>query len=299
MNRLPKQVGPFESTSGIEVISDNFGGYLFFYKDGQGNRCVTNNIDDVYNRSRILDVKESVSSSTVSRQDEEATLLKISELKEKSDELSDSFESDETQKSISDPLEPINRLFFHFNDKLYFWFLKPAATGYKAVVPEPIRGIVQNFFYNLAFPARFVNCLLQAKFKSAGQEISRFMVNSTGGFAGFFDIATTHCNIKRYEEDFGQTLGNYGMGPAFFIYWPIFGPSNVRDTVGLVGDSFLDPLNYMVPRTKYNAAVKGYKVVNKTSFTIGEYEDLKKAALDPYISIRDAYFQHRQSEIKE
>ncbi len=105
------------------------------------------------------------------------------------DEFADYSESDEDYAGISDPLEPINRMFFHFNDKLYFWLLKPVSSGYKVVVPKPARVSVKNFFSNLAFPIRFVNCLLQAKFKGAGYEWGRFLTNSIFGLAGFFDVA--------------------------------------------------------------------------------------------------------------
>ncbi|MBW1805993.1 MAG: VacJ family lipoprotein [Deltaproteobacteria bacterium] len=218
---------------------------------------------------------------------------------EETEEFYELSEADEAYETISDPLEPLNRVFFHFNDKLYFWFLKPVASGYRAVVPGPIRVCVSNFFDNLAFPVRFVSCLLQGKFQAAGDEFGCFIVNSTVGLAGFFDIAETHYKIKASDEDLGQTLGFYGMGPAFYINWPILGPSSMRDTIGTVGDAFLDPLGYMDLQTKYRIAVKGYDTVNDTSLTIGEYEDLKKAALDPYVSVRDAYFQYRRNKIEE
>ena len=201
--------------------------------------------------------------------------------------------------TISDPLEPINRVFFAFNDKLYFWFLKPVAKGYNKVVPEPARVGVRNFFSNLLTPVRLVNCIFQGKFKGAGIEALRFVINSTVGFLGFRDVAKEEAHLEIQEEDFGQSLGVYGLGPGIYINWPILGPSSLRDTIGLVGDAFLDPINYTVTRTKYNIAIKGYEKVNKTSLTLGDYESLKKAALDPYVAVRDAYFQHRRSLIKK
>ncbi len=202
-------------------------------------------------------------------------------------------------ETIADPLEPINRAFYHFNDKLYFWLLKPVATGYKAVTPEKVRVGVKNIFYNLAFPIRFVNCLLQGKGKAACDEFVRFFANSTVGMGGFIDVASNKLELKKYDEDLGQTFGSYGAGPGFFINWPIFGPSSFRDTIGLAGDAFLEPLNYMVPKSKYRIPVGAYNTINKTSLSIGVYEDLKKAALDPYIAIRDAYYQHRRSQTRE
>ena len=209
------------------------------------------------------------------------------------------FPIENSFESINDPLEPINRAFFYFNDKFYFWFLKPAASTYRIIVPQTARIGVRNFFYNLSFPIRFVNCLLQLKFDSAGYEFSRFFINSTVGLAGFLDIATNKLEMQKYEEDFGQTLGSYGMGPALYINWPILGPSSLRGTAGLIGDAFLDPVNYVVPRTKYNVSIKSYNSINKTSLTIGDYEDLKRSALDPYIAVRDAYYQYRNNKIKE
>ncbi|KPK76084.1 MAG: hypothetical protein AMJ79_08420, partial [Phycisphaerae bacterium SM23_30] len=159
-----------------------------------------------------------------------------------SDPFTDEYESDLDYMDISDPLEPINRIFFHFNDKLYFWFLKPVASGYKAVVPRPARKGVKNFFSNLAFPIRFVNCILQAKFDGAGYEVGRFLTNSILGLGGFFDVAEKQFNMKAYDEDLGQTLGAYGLGNGFYINWPVLGPSTFRDTIGDVGDYFLDPV---------------------------------------------------------
>lgn len=232
----------------------------------------------------------------------EGNLIKLSRVEDSEDTV---FENEDdlllgvSEEAIDDPLEPINRFFFHFNDKLYFWFLKPVATGYKAITPQPARVGVKNFFYNLAFPIRFVNCLFQGKFEGASNEFARFVVNTTVGVGGLLDVSTKKLNIKRYEEDLGQTFGSYGIGPGAYINWPILGPSSLRDTVGLVGDLFLDPVNYIVPRTKYNASVKTYSGINQTSLSIGDYEDLKEAALDPYIAVRNAYFQNRQSKIKK
>ena len=206
---------------------------------------------------------------------------------------------EEEVETIPDPLEPINRVFFVFNDKLYFWLLKPIAKGYGKVVPEPARVGVRNFFSNLLMPVRLVNCLLQGKFKAAGTEVLRFIINSTVGFLGVQDVAKDEGHLKAQEEDLGQSLGVYGLGPGIYINWPIFGPSSLRDTVGMIGDFFLDPINYSVTRNKYRIAVKGYDKVNSTSLTLGDYESLKKAALDPYVAVRDAYFQYRRNLIRK
>jgi phospholipid-binding lipoprotein MlaA len=209
-------------------------------------------------------------------------------------------ESEEAEETIADPIEPVNRAFFYFNDKLYFWVFKPVATGYKTIIPEDGRVGVHNFFSNFTTPIRLVNCLLQARFKGAGNETLRFVVNTTYGLAGVLDTAKKEFNIEKQDADFGQTLGIWGMGPAFYIHWPILGPSTLRETVGYVGDSFLDPRTYLPSRLL--VGVMGAWVidrVNETSLTLGEYESLKKAALDPYIAVREAYFQYRQNKIKK
>jgi phospholipid-binding lipoprotein MlaA len=202
-------------------------------------------------------------------------------------------------RMIPDPLEPVNRAFFQFNDRFYFWILKPVASGYKAVIPQDLRVGVRNFFSNVSTPIRLVNCLLQAKFECSGTEALRFLVNTTFGLAGFLDPAKTEFHIEKREKDLGTTLGPWGIGHAFYVNWPILGPSSLRDTVGYVGDLFLDPVTYLVTSIPINFAVKAYYQVNETSLTIGEYEDFKKAALDPYIALRDAYYQYRQNKIKE
>lgn len=198
---------------------------------------------------------------------------------------------------VPDPLESVNRAFFEFNDKLYFWVMKPVATGYKTVVPEEARVCVRNFFHNLAFPVRAVNNLLQGKFFGAFEETCAFLVNSTVGLGGLADIATA-VDLRRHEEDFGQTLAVYGSGPAFYINWPFLGPSTLRDTVGMVGDILFDPVTYLGDYW-YAPWARGLNVVNETSLRIGDYESLKKAALDPYVALRDAYYQNRLSKIKE
>ncbi len=209
-----------------------------------------------------------------------------------------SFKAEEPAETIADPLEPVNRAFFQFNDKFYFWVLKPVASGYKAIIPEDGRVGVRNFFSNLTTPVRLVNCLLQGKFKGAGNETVRFFVNTALGLAGFLDTAKKEFKIEKQDADFGQTLGVWGIGPAFFINWPILGPSSLRDTVGFTGDLFLDPQNYLITSIPVNLAVKSYNQVNESSLTLGEYEDFKKAALDPYIALKDAYHQYRQNKIR-
>jgi phospholipid-binding lipoprotein MlaA len=206
--------------------------------------------------------------------------------------------SEEAVDTLADPIEPINRVFFNFNDKFYFWALKPVASGYNAVIPEGVRVGVRNFFSNVTTPVRLANCLLQVDPKCAGTETERFLLNTTIGLAGFLDPAKKKFKIEKQDKDFGQTLGVWGIGPAFYIDWPILGPSSLRDTVGYVGDLTLDPRTYLPARHLYvEMAIWVLDKVNGVSLEIGEYEDLKKAAIDPYIALRDAYYQYRQNKI--
>jgi len=207
-------------------------------------------------------------------------------------------ESEGTSGQIADPLYPWNNAMYHFNDKLYFWVMKPVAKRYSTVFPQDVRVAVGNFFYNLAAPIRFVNNLLQLKLKNAGSELLRFVYNSTAGVGGLADVARSDLRLARHDQDLGLTLGHYGIGTGFYIVWPFLGPSSLRDTVGFAGDSFLDPVFYVTPW--YDAAaIAAYDRVNGTSLHIGDYEDLKESAIDPYVAIRNAYIQHRQSQIKE
>ena len=201
-------------------------------------------------------------------------------------------------ESTPDPLERLNRVAFQFNDKMYFWFLKPVSQVYGIFIPPGIRVCIRNGFDNLRFPTRFVNNALQGKFKAAGIETARFVINSTMGLAGLFEAASQEFNLPPpFDEDTGQTLGFYGLKPGFYVVLPVLGPSSLRDSFGLAGDAVLNPL-YWIPQNLWmSTAIRGGILVNNTSLRIGDYEDFKKAALDPYASMRQAYLQYRENEI--
>jgi phospholipid-binding lipoprotein MlaA len=199
---------------------------------------------------------------------------------------------------VIDPLSGYNRLMTRVNDKIYFWLLKPIARGYRAVTPEWARLGVGRFFRNLLMPVRFVNNLLQLKAKRAGTELARFVLNTTIGVLGFGDPAANRFDLQAYPEDFGQTLGHYGVGSGFHIVLPLLGPSNLRDTLGLIPDYFLDPVSY-IDDTGTQLAVRAYDRVNDTSLHLGEYESLKKDAVDLYTFLRDGYEQRRIKQIEE
>jgi phospholipid-binding lipoprotein MlaA len=205
---------------------------------------------------------------------------------------------EEKPVSIADPLEPFNRAMFRFNDKLYFWVIKPVAQGYKKVVPEQARVSVRNFFYNLLFPMRFVSCLLRADFGCAGTEIGRFTVNTLWGVGGLLDPAShENLNIPKNAADLGQTLGVYGLGQGFYIVWPVLGPSSARDSINIPGNYFLYVVNYISPWYEW-LGVRVFEVENDSSLRIGDYESLLEAAIDPYVALRNAYAQYRQGMVE-
>jgi phospholipid-binding lipoprotein MlaA len=213
-------------------------------------------------------------------------------------EFDEDFFDDEEEVIVFDPIEPVNRGIFWFNDKLYFYLLKPVAKVYR-VVPERARVSVSKFFSNIYTPIRLVNALLQLKFKDTGTEFARFVMNTTIGIGGLFDPAKKYAGMEKKEEDFGQTLGRYGAGPGFYIVLPLFGPSNIRDGIGRIADAFLDPIYYLDIKTGERIAIKAYYVVNTLSLDKDTYEGIKKDALDPYLFIRDAYAQKREGEIRK
>jgi phospholipid-binding lipoprotein MlaA len=215
------------------------------------------------------------------------------ENKNEDEEYSDDIK-DEEAVTIADPLEPFNRAMYHFNDKLYFWMLKPVAQGYSKVVPEGARISVKNFFSNLLAPIRFLSCLLQADFSGAATEFGRFGINTIWGIGGLLDpSAGKELDLQRQDNDLGLVLAYYGVGHGFYIVWPFLGPSSPRDSVEIVGEYFLYPGPW------YDwVGLEGVDMVNATSLRIGDYESLKDAAIDPYVAMRDAYIQYRLKKIK-
>jgi phospholipid-binding lipoprotein MlaA len=208
-------------------------------------------------------------------------------------------EEDEKPVAVSDPLSVFNRAMFEFNDRLYFWLLKPVSKGYRTVTPHPVRMGIKNFFNNIRAPIRIASCLLQGKGHSAMAEYSKFIINSTAGVMGFGNPAQKYPQLNPGEEDMGQTLGYYGIGNGIYLVWPFFGPSTLRDSIGMAADRFfLDPIAYLEP-TEAGFGLGMWETINSTSFRIGDYESLKNASIRPYEAFRNAYIQYRSKRISD
>jgi phospholipid-binding lipoprotein MlaA len=201
--------------------------------------------------------------------------------------------------TVSDPLRPWNVFWFRVNDKLFFWVIKPVSQGWAFIAPRPARTGVKNFFRNLGFPGRFINTAFQGKFKSTGTELARFGVNSTVGVLGVWDAADHFWGLKEKREDFDQTFAVWGLPSGAFITWPLFGPSTVRGSFGMLFDRAVDPLFWA---GQYHWAFQfssPVKIINDSSLEKSPYETIKEMSVDPYAGLRDAYLQNRQKAIAE
>ena len=221
------------------------------------------------------------------------------------DEFSDEFADDEVEEQ-SDPLRSYNIFMTKFNDRVYIEVFNPLATSYSNTVPQDVRKSVRNFFNNLLYPVRLVNNIFQGKFKNAGEETGRFVINTTVGILGLFDPAKEYFELEAHNEDFGQTLGYWGVGSGYHIVLPFFGPSNMRDMFSMYPDSMLNPVMYsnqgvynIVQNEEQSLALTFYQKLNNSSLKLGEYETLRKDAVDLYPFFKDIYEQHREKLIKE
>lgn len=199
---------------------------------------------------------------------------------------------------IPDPLEGWNRAVFYVNDGLVHFVGRPVSGAYTAVTPEFFRDGVGNFFTNLLFPVRFANNLLQGKGHAAGQEFGKFIINTAVGLGGFINIAAkNHPELAAMDsEDFGQTLGVWGMGEGLYLYWPLLGPSSLRDTAGKVGDWAADPVTWVKPSWASWSLV-GFRTVNDLEEILDVYDNVTKSAIEPYTAVRDAFTQYRRAKI--
>lgn len=194
-----------------------------------------------------------------------------------------------------DPLEPINRGIYQFNEGMDNLLLKPAAEVYQGVLPSFVRTGVSNFFSNINDVLVALNNLLQGKVSDAASDVGRVAVNTTAGLLGVIDVAT-HLGLERHDEDFGQTLGRWGFGTGPYLVLPFFGPSNLRDALGRIVDYKTDLVTYVDPSRDRNQ-LWGTRTVNRRSELLGTSKVLETAALDPYEFLRDAYLQRRRNMV--
>ena len=209
------------------------------------------------------------------------------------------FEFDEEEASappVADPLEGFNRAMFGFNDTLYRGVLKPVARGLR-VLPEPVRTSGSNFFDNLGAPVSSISALLQGDLRNCATELGRFLLNSTAGIAGLFDVATD-VGLTQDEEDLGQTLGRYGVGHGFYLVLPFYGSSSLRDAIGTVATSAANPV-YTNLETGEVLGITLTDAELKLSLDKDTYEALYASALDPYVFFRSAWQQNRAGAVEE
>lgn len=211
------------------------------------------------------------------------------------DFLDDAFYEDSSEENaVNDPFEQVNRVIFTFNDYAFTWILNPIATGYSDLFPADIRGAVANFFYNLQEPMRAANSLLQARFSDAGALLARFTINTLGGIGGLGDPAV-ELGFPKKEASFSQTLAIWGVPDGIFLMVPVMGPTTLRDVSGtLVEGLAVTPLYYTwAAGGEESVLIYMGKEVNHLSLHLGEYENMKEMSVDPYIAVRDGFYQYR------
>lgn len=201
------------------------------------------------------------------------------------------------QSDVNDPLEGYNRVMYSFNDKVDNAILKPVAQGYDFIMPAPLNKGVSNFFSNLDDITVVINDVLQFKFMQAFHDTSRFAINTTIGVIGFMDVASDF-GYKKHNEDFGQTLGAWGVGAGPYIVLPFLGPSGARDTIGRVGDYYTDPVTYVKGPGARNPFIIT-NVVDTRAQLLSAEKVVDEAAFDEYVYVRDAYLQRRLSLVHD
>jgi phospholipid-binding lipoprotein MlaA len=196
-----------------------------------------------------------------------------------------------------DPWERFNRAMFDFNQRLDRNVLKPVAKVWNFVVPDLAQQSLANAFDNITMPRRLINSLLQLKIEGAGLELARFFLNISMGVGGFFDVAT-ELGVPRSDEDTGQTLGYYGVGPGPYLVLPLLPPLTVRDGVGFAADGAMQPISYVAPFAA-TVGMRGGQVINDRSLNLETFEEFEQMTFDLYSAVRNAYLQRRQRMIQE
>ncbi len=203
-------------------------------------------------------------------------------------------------KRTNDPLEPTNRVFYAINDGLDTVILRPAAQAYRFILPSPVRTGIHNVLSNLGTPVQLSDDVLQGKPRRAGDTSMRFVINTTFGLLGVFDVATGW-GYPNHDTDFGLTLANWGVPDGPFLFLPVLGPSNPRDAVGFGVDMAMDPFTWVGKGstvTALNWTRFGLNALDTRERLLDPIDQIKKTALDPYATFRSLYRQHRQGQLK-
>lgn len=208
-------------------------------------------------------------------------------------------EAQAQEATTRDPFEPFNRAMFSFNEVVDKYALEPIAKGYRAITPDEFREGVGNVLHNLRAPVTFANDVLQAEPKRAGTTVARFGINSTLGVAGIFDVASTF-GLQKHSEDFGQTLGVWGVPSGPYLVLPILGPSTIRDSSGALVDIAINPINYaqFEGDDAFRATRTTLTILNGRAAAIDAIQSVRDTSIDPYVSIRTTYVILRESAIR-
>jgi phospholipid-binding lipoprotein MlaA len=201
---------------------------------------------------------------------------------------------------VNDPFESYNRDVFDGYLVLDRNALRPAAEGYRAVVPQPVRVSLRNLLQNLDSPSTFANDVLRGRVAPAGTTLGRFIINSTIGIGGLFEVADRF-GLKRHSDDFGKTLATYGVGEGPYLFFVLFGPTNLRDVTGSMVDFFFNPF-IIAGWTDWSIAVSGgyaLTILDARAVNLELFDDAQRTSIDFYATVRDAYEQSRRSEIRE
>ncbi len=206
-------------------------------------------------------------------------------------------------KQTDDPLEPTNRVFYAINNGLDTVILRPAAQAYRFAVPSPVRNGVHNLLSNLGTPVQLSNDMLEGKPRRAGDTFMRFVINSTVGVLGIFDVAKSW-GYPNHDADFGMTLGVWGVPEGPFLYLPVLGPTNPRDATGFGADIAMDPFTWISGphgngMTIFKWSRFALNAVDTRERLLDPIDQIKKTALDPYATFRSLYRQHRQAQIED
>ena len=203
----------------------------------------------------------------------------------------------ESEEDLNDPIEPVNRAMFQFNDFLYEHAIRPLATLYDKTMPDPARKGIRNAFKNARYPVRAANSTLQGRWHTLYQESEHFLVNSTVGVLGFMKPSKRLLQPIKSTANTEQTLSSWGMSEGFYLFLPVFGPSTGRGAIGQVGDTLLDPLTYL-GNDGWKYGMSGTENLNAVSFRLGDYNSLKRSAIDPYTAFKNAYWQNISKRYK-